>query len=60
MRTGARLDSLILLLVPLASACLESVHGDGPGGTPIPGWPVRVLEVCTAHGLDVPDWLGID
>jgi len=33
-----------MALVPLASACLQSTHGDGPSGSPPPGGEVRVLE----------------
>jgi hypothetical protein len=42
-----------IALLPLASACLQSVHGDGPSGSPILGWPARVLEERPGHGTPV-------
>jgi hypothetical protein len=52
-RPAARLGCLIIALVPLASACVQSVHGDGPSGPPVPGWPARVLEERPGTGRPI-------
>ena len=43
----------ILALLPLAAACVQSKHGDGPSSPATPGGNVRVLEDRPGHGRPV-------
>src|SRR5262245_42939150 len=41
------------VLLSLASACVQSKHGDGPSGPPMPGGEVRLLEDRPGRGRAV-------
>ena len=43
----------IAAILPLAAACVQSKHGDGPSVTAVPGGEVRVLEDRPGHGRRV-------
>ena len=43
----------IAAILPLAAACVQSKHGDGPSVTAVPGGEVRVLEERPGHGRRV-------
>lgn len=55
-RSGAGRDRLLraasgaVALVALLGGCLQSVHGDGPSGSPPPGGEVRLLEERPGSG----------
>jgi len=48
-----RLFPLGMALLPLLGACIQSVHGDGPSGPPLPGGKVRLLEERPGRGRPV-------
>jgi ankyrin repeat protein len=43
----------IAAILPLAAACVQSKHGDGPGAAAVPGGEVRVLEERPGRGRPV-------
>jgi hypothetical protein len=45
-----RLASLGTAVIPLLGACIQSIHGDGPSGPPVPGGEVRLIEEQPGSG----------
>ena len=43
----------IAAILPLAAACVQSKHGEGPSATATPGGDVRLLEERPGHGRPV-------